>query len=188
MGESLNSVASVSKSELRLADKLAALVTVVRALKPVYEGASEKKELRRLIETLIGAAIWYLPQSRDLWTGRISLSALRALPGVKLSRDHNVPRKIAAAQLLRLSDDELHVQSLSILYEQTLGRFNLVTREENRRLMPYQRAEVYQSSESAYAKAGIQLVNAEQNPAVLAALSGRVFAGNIKKADEGNLL
>jgi hypothetical protein len=91
MEDCVDSVLSSSKPQLRLAEKLAALVTVVRALKPVYECAGEKKELRRLIETLIGAAIWYLPQSKNLWTGQISLLALRALPNVKLSRDHNIP-------------------------------------------------------------------------------------------------
>jgi hypothetical protein len=88
---------------------------------------------------------------------------------------------------LKLSDDELHERSLTELYEQNLGRFNLVTYEENRKLMPYQRAEVYQNSESAYGKAGIQLVNAKHDPSVLAALSGRVFASNGKKENADKL-
>jgi hypothetical protein len=143
---------------LRFEEKLSALVSIVQALKPQYEEAAENSEARRLIETLIGATIWYLPQPKTLWTGQISLAALSGLPNVKLSRDHDVPRKIAAARLLRLSLDELTMESLAQLYEQSLGRFNLVTKEENRKLMPFQRGGVYETTESAYARAGIKLV------------------------------
>ncbi len=58
---------------------------------------------------MIGAAIWYLPHPNDLWTGYISRDAIAshhpysgdAKP--RLTADHLYPRKIAAAELLRMS-------------------------------------------------------------------------------------
>ena len=167
----------LSKSQTRLLLKIDALLEVVCALKPAYDGADEKPELRRMIETLVGAAIWYLPQPRELWTGKISRAALNGLPGVKLSRDHDVPRKIAGARLLKVNLGELTFESLAQLYLRELGRFNFVTKAENRKLMPFQRAEVYQDSESAYGKAGIELVDISGNAELCAAVfSTRVTA------------
>ena len=162
-----------SRTAVRLAEKLAALAVVVRSLKPVYDSGAGDKELRRLIETLLGAAIWYLPQPRELWTGKISVNALASLPDGKLSRDHNIPRKIAGARLLQLSLDQLSQESLMLMYQQNLGTFNLVTKQENRKLMPFQRAEVYQTTEAAYLRAGIELVSAQDNPLVVSALFGK---------------
>ena len=158
-----------SRQASRFQEKLSALASIVRVLKPLYEGAGENIEARRLIETLIGAGIWYLPQPSTLWTGKISVAALSALPNVKLSRDHDVPRKIAAGRLLRLGVNELTTESLTQLYLRNLGRFNLVTKEENRKLMPFQRDGVYESTESAYASAGVELVSGEGHPLLLAA-------------------
>ena len=58
---------------------------------------------------MIGAAIWYLPQGKELWTGDISIDALKNLfesdepQKITLTKDHHFPRKVAAAELLNLT-------------------------------------------------------------------------------------
>jgi hypothetical protein len=111
---------------------------------------------------MIGAAIWYLPQADELWTGMISVDALKALQaGTKISaltKDHNHPRKCAARELLELSDEHLTTESVLHLYKTRYGRFNLVTSEENRRLMKYQKAETFSTPQNAYSEASVTLV------------------------------
>ena len=63
---------------------------------------------------MIGAAIWYLPQGDGLWTGKISLEAIRVFHpdlGVvkpKLTANHNFPRKVAAKERLELASSCIH--------------------------------------------------------------------------------
>jgi hypothetical protein len=111
---------------------------------------------------MIGAAIWYLPQADELWTGMISVDALKMLQtGRKLTdltKDHNYPRKCAARELLQMRDEDLTTESVLYLYKTKYGRFNLVTREENRRLMKYQKAGTFSTPEEAYLGASVRLV------------------------------
>jgi hypothetical protein len=115
---------------------------------------------------MIGAAIWYLPQPNDLWTQNISVDALNALQaGGKLTKDHNYPRKCAARELLRTAAEELTADFILHRYMTKYGTFNLVTKEENRRLMKYQRADSFKTPEEAYSKAAITLVPMENDQA-----------------------
>jgi len=112
---------------------------------------------------MIGAAIWYFPQPADLWTGKISIEAAKALQaGKRTTRDHEYPRKVAARELFAANDTDLTADAIYALYRQKFGKFNLVTKEENRKLMQFQRAESFASPKGSYWKARIQLIDAQE--------------------------
>ena len=120
---------------------------------------------RQLLETMIGAAIWYLPQGKNLWTGHISVDALKELAQsntpekVTLTKDHHFPRKVAAGELFKLNWSDFSKSSEEVLrrYENRYGRFNYVLPEENKRLVKYQKGGNFLSPEDSYQKAGIPL-------------------------------
>ena len=92
----------------------------------------------------------------------ISVRALEALKAGKkrseLSQDYVYPRKCAARELLGISDQNLTGEHVLHLYKTKYGRFNLVTSEENRRLIKYTKADLFTTTEEAYANASITLV------------------------------
>jgi len=138
------------------------LAEVVRAIKPIYNSPHATHNQRQLLETMIGAAIWYLPQPNKLWTGKLSLKAAEALNAKKpVTKDHEYPRKVAARELLSKLPSELTAEVIYALYCEKFGRFNLITREENRKLMQYQRVENFVNTETSYEKAGIRLVDVQ---------------------------
>jgi len=135
------------------------LARVIVGMKALYEDPQSSRTQRDLLETMIGAAIWYLPQPDDLWTQNISADALKALQaGSKVTRDHNYPRKCAARELLCTPEEQLTADFVLHRYKTKYGTFNLVTKEENRRLMKYQKADLFRTPEEAYSKAAITLV------------------------------
>jgi hypothetical protein len=146
----------------KLSARCHTLATAVRAIKSVYNDNLNQKTQKDFVETMIGAAIWYLPQAGELWTGMISMDALEALragtKATKLTKDHNYPRKCAARELLEMSDEQLTEESVLHLYKTRYGRFNFVTNEENRRLVKYQKAKMFSTPENAYSMASVTLV------------------------------
>ena len=52
------------------------LVEVARKLGSLYDAAEVTTTQQHYIETILGAALWYLPTSKELWTGGISVKAL----------------------------------------------------------------------------------------------------------------
>ena len=129
-------------------------------MRPVYEAASPRQ--RALLETIIGAGIWYIPKPSRAWTGRISVGALRTFhpeSGVlrpRLSEEHVYPRKVAARLLLE--DPSLDGPALANLFREKYGRVHLITSEENKAVQPFQRVGVFTSPDEAYVKAGIAFV------------------------------
>jgi hypothetical protein len=159
---------------LPTADKLrlrcATLTSVVRALQPLYADPTNLPTQRDLIETLIGAAVWYLPSlKQQLWTGHISVNAVRSCSQdagsgpVRLSEEHLVPRKIAGAELLS-RDWAASVDQPSWLELEFLGRFGrfcYVTPKENKELTKLQKAGIFQTAADAYSSAGLEFVKAD---------------------------
>ena len=143
-----------------LEEQCAVVAALIIAIRPVYGSASARQ--RALLETIVGAGLWYIPKPSRAWTGFMSLGALRAFhpdSGVdrpKLSEEHIYPRKVAA-QLL-LEDLALDAASLASAFREKYGRVHLITSEENKMVQPHQRAGVFVSPEAAYVSAGIQLV------------------------------
>jgi hypothetical protein len=149
-------------SELKLKLRCEVLAQSVEAMKPVYFSQLSDTQ-RHLLETMVGAAIWYLPQSWELWTGRVSVNALRSIKeGKQPTRDHHYPRKVAARELFQFGQDELSGETLYRLYTEKYGRFNLITPVENRSVMKYQRSAVFVDPDQAYQRAGIQLVSSDE--------------------------
>jgi len=142
------------------------LVDVIRALRPVYEKCVDDTQ-SDLVETLVGAALWYLPAfKQELWTGHISVAAVcHCAPGVsgtvRLSEEHEIPRKIAARELLarEWSGTSDSWVELELLYRTRYGRFRYVTPSENKALTKHQRKSVFTDVDRAYDSAGIQFIS-----------------------------
>lgn len=146
--------------ETKLESQCRILADIVVAVRPVYSKAAPQQ--RALIETMIGAAIWYVPKSTQAWTGRISSGALKmfhpdsGIKNPKFSEEHVYPRKVAARLLLE--DQSLDGPRLITLFREKYGRLHFITSDENKAVQQYQRSGVFTTPEDAYAKAGIVLV------------------------------
>lgn len=155
---------SISK-DLRLSERADVVARTVLSQQAFYQSEQCSPNQRQLLETMVGAAIWYFPQSEDLWTGSISVGALKALAtsqkpkAVKLTKDHHYPRKVAAAELFALNWTEVDDPAAEMLqrYLNCYGQFNYVLPEENKRLVKYQKTHTFISPEVAYEQAGIGL-------------------------------
>ena len=103
------------KREARLREQCDVVSSMIIAMRPVYEAASPQQ--RALLETIVGAAIWYIPKPVLAWTGQISRGALQAFhpesgnSRPRLSEEHVYPRKVAARLLL--SDASLTGESMA---------------------------------------------------------------------------
>jgi hypothetical protein len=126
------------------------------------EGVTEKQ--KGLLETLVGAGIWYLPSSIELYNGMISEAAFNAIQvdpyGTKLVEEHGYPRKVAGNRVYNEYFDQITYdgEGLMNLYINNFGRFNLVLKEENNKLKPYQKVSSFTNEEVAYQQAGINLM------------------------------
>jgi hypothetical protein len=142
------------------------LADVVESVGDLYHNEGTTEDQKGYLETIVGAALWYLPVPKECWTEKISVEAIRdhhpksGLQEPKLTKDHEYPRKIAAADLLArqaVDNGELK-DELLLLYENKYGRFNYVTPHENRSLMRHQRRDAFEDPATAYRNAGIRLV------------------------------
>jgi len=151
----------IQQRNAKLEEQCAVVAALIVAMRPVYLSASLQQ--RALLETIIGAAIWYIPKPPRAWTGRISVGALRNFhPGSgidkpRLSEEHVYPRKVAARLLLE--DESLNGASLAVLFREKYGRVHFITSEENKTVQPFQRAGVFTSPDDAYEKARITLLD-----------------------------
>jgi hypothetical protein len=155
---------SISK-DLRLSERADVVARTVLSQQAFYQSEQCSPNQRQLLETMVGAAIWYFPQSEELWTGSISVEALEAMAtsqkpkAVKLTKDHHYPRKVAAAELFALNWTEVDDPAAEMLqrYLNCYGQFNYVLPEENKRLVKYQKTHTFISPADAYEQAGIGL-------------------------------
>jgi hypothetical protein len=80
------------------------LAESIASIRHVYERA--EKQQKAFIETMVGAAIWYIPKPRNAWTGFVSIEAIKSfhpssnIAEPKFSEEHVYPRKVAARLLL----------------------------------------------------------------------------------------
>ena len=63
--------------DTRLTERCNILAHTIVAVRPIYSGASTTSNQRQLLETMIGAALWYMPQLKSHWTGQISMAVLK---------------------------------------------------------------------------------------------------------------
>lgn len=149
-----------------LVEKCEILVEMVMALQPVYRATADSPAKQQLLETTIGAAIWYLPGGMKYWTKEVSVGVLElhhpdsgeAKP--KMTKEHFYARKSVARQLLsrNWARDADPASVLLSLYTTQYGTFTLVTKTENRTLAPHQRGLDLENPMEAYALAGVELV------------------------------
>ena len=140
----------------KINSKFLALAEMIKAIQPAY--LKSDKAGRDLIETTIGAAIFYLPSSKKkLFSGLISEEAKK---NGERCKEHMYPRKVSAQRLLTTdwSDVTDSGKHLSDLYHLELGRYNYVTKKENQLLKPHQKIGNFISPEHSYAAVGIKLL------------------------------
>lgn len=163
----------------KLKDKCDALAQIVISIAPIYLANINNKNKTQLIETTIGASIWYLPHGIEYWTGYISLEAISQFltnENPKLTKDHQFPRKIAAREMLLYNWNEIEKpgEILLSIYKKRYGIFNYITPWENKHLTKFQKEEVFTTTEMSYQDAGI----------ILTKISGAELRKIIKKDKE----
>jgi hypothetical protein len=149
-----------------LLKKTEVLAKAIAMLAPLYHDKNLDESQRGLLETLVGAGIWYLPNSKVLFSGKISKAALEKIKTdskVKLVQEHGFPRKVAGNKLFteHLIEIIKDTDALCDLFLEKFGRYNLVLKEENLQLKKYQKTALFVSEDEAYNLAGIELVNLE---------------------------
>lgn len=154
------------------------IAELVQRMQPFYRAEDTIDYQRQHVETIVGAGLWYIPNS-GLWTGRVSRAAIASYhpnegeKRPKLTQDHYYPRKAAARELLNTDwstvDDPAY--EVTRRYIEVYGRFNHITPSENRALMPYQKVDRFVTPEQAYASAGVVLVAV--SPEELQRIKGR---------------
>lgn len=173
----------------KLKERCEILEKIVKSLSIIYKDENTSADQKKLIETTIGAAIFYLPHSELYWTGRISKEAIDALikdPKCTLTKEHQFPRKIAAKELLtntKVYNKEITIQEL---YEGKYAKYNYVTPSENKKISRHQRDDVFEDIEIAYANAEIELVTITSED--LKKLKNGAYnkVHELKPADENN--
>ena len=153
------------QTRAKLKKRCEALAGMIIGIRPVYENHRTSEDQRRFVETVIGAAVWYLPEVEECWTGMMSLAALRShhpdsAGEPRLTKDHEYPRKLAAAELMAYieGDSNEWADKLFELYVTKYGRYNYVTPQENKALMRYQKKGVFEDPATSYEDAGIRLL------------------------------
>jgi hypothetical protein len=141
------------------------LAEVILAIRPVYLRAAKPQQA--LLETMIGAAIWYIPKPVDAWTGKISKKALAELhpdsgsKKVRLSEEHVYPRKVAAKRLIQ--NNALTAKEMETIFREEYGRLHYITPEENKAAIRFQKSDVFTTPEEVYRQAGIDLLFIERS-------------------------
>lgn len=150
----------------KLIERCIALEKVIQAIKPYYLSEEISENQKALLETIIGAALWYFPHGKNYWNKKVSKKAIEQIkqrPEERLTRDHIYPRKASGKKLLT---EELNLNgdgfNLFCLYQNELSTYVLVTPEENRKLIKIQKEHEYGQWEEAYKKAGIELVESDE--------------------------
>jgi hypothetical protein len=132
------------------------------SLKELYPDPDVSDDQKKFMETMFGAGIFYLPDSIENWTGKISeecLNQIRLNKTYTPTKEHEYPRKIAATHLLN-NIDKIESGELDLVdfYLNNCGRYNFVTRSENTKLKKHQKSEVFTNPETSYLEANINLV------------------------------
>jgi hypothetical protein len=157
-------------NRIALKEKAEVLAKVITLTAELYHDHGLNEAQIGLLETLVGAGIWYLPSSVELYSGYISVNAylsLKADPiNTKLVEEHSFPRKIAGQKLYtkeivnKLNNNS---EYLSELYENAFGKFNLVLKNENDKLKAFQKKGTFSTPTEAYAAAGIDLISFDKS-------------------------
>lgn len=164
-GAHMDTVNRATSRDEKLRSRCSALAEIIRRLRPQYEGQNTTVDQRHFIETIVGAALWYLPKTDGLWTRLISERALSefhpdsGIQSPRLTDDHEYPRKYSAMMLMRQDWEGADpCRELMNLYTSKYGRYNKITPQENRALVKFQRTAAFNEPEQAYKSAEITLM------------------------------
>jgi len=149
----------------KLEERCLILEDLIISTAEIYNREVISNDQKALLETIIGAAIWYLPNGQELWTGKISVNALEHIKQGKLksqlTKEHKYPRKQAGKQLLTTKYKEFQIRKTKLidLYLNEYGKFNYVLKAENKQLVEFQKDASFIDDETAYIAAKIELIN-----------------------------
>ncbi|MBX7153252.1 hypothetical protein K1X84_16615 [bacterium] len=141
----------------KIIDRCNVLADLLNAVRPIYICANFGQ--KALIETTIGAAIWYIPKMDESFSGLISRKVIKSFrdKNPQISEEHIYPRKVSAKELLNMGkisgDQMLH------LYRTKYCKICLITPSENKQAIQFQKVNAFSSPGVVYKKAGIELVN-----------------------------
>jgi len=145
----------------KLIERCSILEKVIIDVSKLYNSKETSEYQKALLETMIGAAIWYLPSSDELYSGYISKKAVEEIrkgtPLNKLTQEHRFPRKQAGKILLKEKYKYFIEKKVSLydLYLSEFGQFNYVVKSENRALVKFQKTDEHSD---AYTNAGIETI------------------------------
>jgi hypothetical protein len=136
------------------------LAEMINNVKNIYQNGNENQ--RAFIETIIGAAIWYIPKPKNFWTGKISINAVKSFLNTshikqKLSEEHDIPRKFAAKELLE-KNEILTAEYVERRYLKRYCKVHYITPEENKKAIKFQKTKIYKNSDDVYKKTNIKLI------------------------------
>jgi hypothetical protein len=114
--------------------KFKALKKMLDSMRPQYKSTTDPAE-RSFMETVVGAAVFYLPTSVDHFSGHMSRGAIAGyLEGKRIVKDHILPRKLAGRTLL---ESEFSLEDIVQSHHNRLAVFMYVSAEENSLLVNY---------------------------------------------------
>lgn len=134
--------------------KFKVLYDIIHNLKDQWDNGHDYE--RSHIETIVGAAIFYLPTNNKTFTGLISEEALLVEKKDRV-KEHQYPRKISANILMK--NPPSSVEDLISQYDNKYGTWNYVTKKENSALRKFQTLEKFTTPEDSYKLANINLKN-----------------------------
>lgn len=149
-----------SGQETRTSELCKTLEAMVDNTRGIYMNSNE--DTKAFMQTVIGAALWYLPKQSDSFSGYISKELLSQyfINGTKetsKSEEHIFPRKISAKELFEISDiSEGYVLSL---YKERYCKLCYITSGENKKAIQFQKFGRFGSPKNTYLSAGIKLVH-----------------------------
>ena len=130
---------------------------------PIYHAKETNGRQKALMETIVGAGVFYLPHGTNLYSGYISKAAIIALEQnnkTKLVKEHPFPRKITGklcyTEYLTLIENDL--ENLERLYYKKFGIWNYVLEGENKKLIQHSKSHNFIDEKTSYLLSGIELV------------------------------
>ena len=141
----------------KVKDRCDILAVLISGVQEAYLLSTD--EQKAFIETTIGAALWYIPKVEESFSGLISKASVESFSSEnpQISEEHIYPRKLSASQLLKMKI--INGKKVYDLYRRKYCKICLITPEENKRAIKYQKEKIFKTSIAAYGNAGIKLIN-----------------------------
>lgn len=139
------------------------LAKFIIATAPIYHDEKTNSRQKALMETIVGAGVFYLPHGTNLYSGYMSKAALHALKKnnkIKLVKEHPFPRKITGKLCYTdyLKSIQENLENFEKLYLEKFGRWNYVLKAENNKLIKYSKSDNFIDEKTSYILSGIELV------------------------------